>query len=199
MSQEEPRFDFQTVIQPADAAPRGDAATVTPTVILILSSAIFSFIGAWRTAAVVLCDLASTAYYIGGIVESQIGAAAPWFIFAVMVFSYAVRSVYIESCSMFVRGGVYRVVREAMGHGMAKVSVSALLFDYVLTGPISAVSAGHYLVRLLNALLVHFGVHHTIHERLGAAGIAVAVVPVFLPRSTLARNSPRRAPRHSRS
>ena len=31
----------------------------------------------------------------------------PWFILAVMVFSYAVRSVYIESCSLFVRGGVY--------------------------------------------------------------------------------------------
>ena len=87
--------------------------------VLVLSGVMFTFIGAWSTAAVVLCDLASTAYYIGGIVEAQIGRAAPWFIMAVMVFSYAVRSVYIESCSMFVRGGVYRVVKEAMGprHG----------------------------------------------------------------------------------
>jgi hypothetical protein len=69
--------------------------------VLILASAMFTFIAAWRTAAVVLCDLGSTAYYIGGIVESQIGKAAPWFILAVMLFSYAVRSVYIESCSMF--------------------------------------------------------------------------------------------------
>jgi amino acid transporter len=45
---------------------------------------------------------------------------------------------------VFVRG-VYRVVKEAMGGTLAKVSVSALLFDYVLTGPISAVSAGQYL------------------------------------------------------
>ena len=36
----------------------------------------FKFISYWRIAAVVLCDMASTAYYIGGIVESQIGAAA---------------------------------------------------------------------------------------------------------------------------
>ena len=43
---------------------------------------------------------------------------------------------------MFVRGGVYRVVKEAMGGTLAKLSVSALLFDYVLTGPISGVSAG---------------------------------------------------------
>ena len=62
-----------------------------------------------------------------------------------MLFSYAVRSIYIESSSMFVRGGVYKVVKEAMGGNLAKLSVSALLFDYVLTGPISAVSAGQYL------------------------------------------------------
>src|ERR1700688_3337830 len=109
--------------------------------VLIVSSVMLTFISYWRTAAVVLCDLASTAYYIGGIVEQSIGPAVPWFILAVMLFSYAVRSVYIESCSLFVRGGVYRVVREALGPFMAKLSVSALMFDYILTGPISGDSA----------------------------------------------------------
>jgi amino acid transporter len=106
----------------------------------------FTFISYWRTAAVVLCDLASTVYYIGGVVESSIGPAAPWFILGVMVFSYFVRMVYIESCSLFVRGGVYRVVKEAMGGFLAKLSVSALMFDYVLTGPTSGVSAGQYVM-----------------------------------------------------
>ena len=119
-----------------------------PAQVLIVSSVMFSFISYWRTAAVVLCDLASTVYYIGGIVENAIGPAAPWFILAVMVFSYAVRSVYIESCSLFVRGGVYRVVKEAMGGFLAKLSVSALMFDYVLTGPTSGVSAGQYIMGL---------------------------------------------------
>src|SRR5438067_3519870 len=116
--------------------------------IIIVGSVAFTFISYWRTAAVVLCDLGSTAYYIGGIVEQAIGPAAPWFILAVMVFSYAVRSVYIESCSLFIRGGVYRVVREALGRFFAKIAVSALIFDYLLTGPISGVSAGQYLVGL---------------------------------------------------
>ena len=161
MSLQELRSGPDGVPPPGGHAATGSAAgaLAAPTRVLIVSSAMLAFIGAWPTAAVVLCDLASTAYYIGGVVESQIGKAAPWFILAVMLFSYAVRSVYIESCSMFVRGGVYRVVKEAMGHGMAKVSVSALMFDYVLTGPISAVSAGHYLVRLFNAFLRHFQVH----------------------------------------
>jgi amino acid transporter len=119
-----------------------------PAQVIIVSSVMFTFISYWRTAAVVLCDLASTAYYIGGIVEQAIGRAAPWFILAVMCFSYAVRWVYIESCTLFVRGGVYRIVREALGRGPAKVAVSALMFDYVLTGPISGVSAGQYIVGL---------------------------------------------------
>jgi amino acid transporter len=118
------------------------------TVVIVLGGAMLAFISSWRVAAVVLCDLASTAYYIGGIVEQAIGSAAPWFILAVMLFSYAVRAVYIESSAMFVRGGVYRVVKEAMGGLMAKISVSALMFDFVLTGPISAVSAGQYIMGL---------------------------------------------------
>jgi amino acid transporter len=94
---------------------------------------------------------------VGGDAENVIGKSAPWFVLAVMLFSYAVRSIYIESSSMFVRGGVYRVVKEAMGGSLAKLSVSALLFDYVLTGPISAVSAGQYLVGFVADLSTRLG------------------------------------------
>ena len=118
-----------------------------------------SFISFWRAAAIVLSDLGSSAYYVGGIAETAIGKSAPWFILGIMLFSYAVRAVYIESCSMFVRGGVYRVVREAMGATLAKFSVSALMFDYVLTGPISGVSAGLYLAALLNESIDYFHLH----------------------------------------
>jgi amino acid transporter len=91
-------------------------------------------------------------FYVGGIAEQAIGESAPWFVLAVMFFSFAVRSIYMESCSMFVRGGVYVVVRDALGPMMAKLSVSALVVDYILTGPISVVSAGQYLGRLLNEI-----------------------------------------------
>src|SRR3954453_17084106 len=121
--------------------------------VIIVGSVMFSFISYWKTAAVVLCDLGSTAYYIGGIVETAVGPAAPWYILAVMLFSYVVRSVYIESCSLFIRGGVYRVVKEALGRFCAKLAVSALIFDYLLTGPISGVSAGHYLMGLVLDML----------------------------------------------
>src|SRR6202050_4286418 len=117
--------------------------------VIVVTTALLTFISFWRAAAIVLNDLASSAYYAGGIAERAVGKTAPWFILGVMLLSYSVRSVYIESCSMFARGGVYRVVKEAMGGTIAKISVSALLFDYVLTGPISGVSAGQYLAGFL--------------------------------------------------
>jgi len=120
--------------------------------VVVATTVMLSFISFWRAAAIVLSDLASSAYYVGGIAEGAIGKAAPWFILAIMLFSYAVRAIYIESCSMFVRGGVYKVVHEALGGTLAKFSVSALMFDYVLTGPISAVSAGLYIAGLINDL-----------------------------------------------
>jgi amino acid transporter len=124
--------------------------------VLIASTAMLAFISFWRAAAVVLNDMGSSAFYAGAIAEHFIGKTAPWFILAIMVLSFAVRSLYIESCSMFVRGGVYRVVKEAMGATLAKFSVSALMFDYILTGPISGVSAGLYLVGLINEVLAYF-------------------------------------------
>src|SRR5437660_11386071 len=125
--------------------------------VVVATTVALSFISFWRAAAIVLSALASSAFYAGGIAEHAVGKSAPWFILGVMLFSFAVRSVYMESCSMFVRGGVYIVVRDAMGPFLARLSVSALIFDYILTGPISGVSAGQYLGRLLNefAELLH--------------------------------------------
>jgi len=118
--------------------------------IVVATSVMLTFISYWRAAAIVLNDLGSSAFYAAGIAEQAVGKSAPWFILAVMLFSFAVRAVYVESCSMFVRGGVYRVVKEALGGTLAKVSVSALMFDYILTGPISGVSAGQYIAGLIN-------------------------------------------------
>jgi amino acid transporter len=117
-----------------------------------------TFISFWRAAAIVLNDLGSSAFYAVGIAEEAVGKAAPWFILGVMCFAVSVRMVYVESCSMFTRGGVYRNVKEALGPTFAKISVSALMFDYILTGPISGVSAGHYVSGLVNELID--GAHH---------------------------------------
>src|SRR5271156_2873569 len=108
--------------------------------LIVASSVMLTFISFWRAAAIVLCDLGSSAFYAGGIAEEAVGKAAPWFILGVMLFSFAVRAVYL-------------VVKEALGGTFAKLSVSALMFDYILTGPISGVSAGQYITGLLNEII----------------------------------------------
>lgn len=147
--------------------------------VLVATTAMLVFISFWRAAAVVLNDMGSSAFYAGAIAEHFVGKTAPWFVLAIMLLSFAVRSVYIESCSMFVRGGVYRVVKEAMGGTLAKFSVSALMFDYILTGPISGVSAGLYLVGLLNELLRHAHFSFLLPINLTAALFAALVTIYF--------------------
>ncbi len=149
------------------------------TKVVVASTVMLSFISFWRAAAIVLNDLGSTVYYVGGIAEQAIGRSAPWFILGVMLFSFAVRSVYMESSSMFVRGGVYVVIRDAMGSFVARLSVSALLFDYILTGPISSVSAGQYLGRLINEAAASMGVDVRIPPEMFAVMFALAVTIYF--------------------
>lgn len=126
--------------------------------VVVATTVALSFISYWRGAAIVLSDLASSMFYAGSIAEQAIGPSAAWYVLAVMLFSFAVRSVYMESCGMFVRGGVYIVVKDSMGPILARFSVSSLVFDYVLTGPISVVAAGQYLSGLANEIVVDL--HH---------------------------------------
>lgn len=147
--------------------------------VLVATTAMLTFISFWQASAIVLNDLASSAFYAGGIAEHAIGPSAPWFILAVMLFAYAVSQMYVESCSMFVRGGVYRVVKEAMGGTLAKFSVSALMFDYILTGPISGVSAGQYLAGFINDLFSYVHINFSVQTNSTAAVFAIAVTLYF--------------------
>ena len=147
--------------------------------VVVATTVALAFISFWRAASIVLSDLASSAFYAGGIADHAVGASAAWFVLGIMLFSFAVRSVYLESSSMFVRGGVYVVVRDAMGPFIARISVSSLLFDYILTGPISVVSAGQYVAGLLNEVsaLVHSAFH--ISPNWFSAGFAMLVTVYF--------------------
>jgi len=146
---------------------------------IVLSSVMFVFISFWRAAAIVVGDLGSTAYYIGGIAEQFVGEVAPYFILCVMLFSFAVSGLYMESSPLFVRGGVYRVVKFALGNIISKIAVSALVFDYVLTGPISSVSAGHYFVGLINDTFSHLNINISLNKNLFAMFVAIVIVAYF--------------------
>ena len=66
--------------------------------VVVATTIALTFISFWRAAAVVLNDMASTMFYIGGITEQAIGKPAPEGM--VMLFSFAVRSVWrAAACS----------------------------------------------------------------------------------------------------
>ena len=159
--------------------------------LVVASSVMLTFISFWRAAAVVLNDLGSSAFYAGGIAEEAVGKSAPWFILGVMLFSFAVRAVYVESCSMFTRGGVYRVVKEALGGTFAKLSVSALMFDYILTGPISGVSAGQYITGLLNELMTVAAAHNWLPGAMLSGHHAAPQLPMNLTVGRVCRHRDR--------
>ena len=125
--------------------------------VVVITTAMLTFIPFWKAAAIVLCDFGSSAFYAGGIAMRAFGPAFPWYILAVMLFAGLLLMLELEACSLFVRGGAYKIVREGLGDRMAKLAASALVFDFLLTGPISAVTAGHYLVGLVNSFLAQFG------------------------------------------
>lgn len=147
--------------------------------VVVITTVMLSFISYWRAAAVVVSDIGSSAFYALGIAEKAVGPSAPWFILFVMLFAYGIRAVYIESSSMFVRGGSYRVVRRTLGSKFAKLAVSALVFDYLITAPISAVSAGQYLEGLVNSLLHSSGSSFQIPPNWLAVGSAVLIELYF--------------------
>ncbi|MGH9525337.1 MAG: APC family permease [Terriglobales bacterium] len=147
--------------------------------VFVATTVMLAFISYWRAAAVVLSDLASSAFYAPGIAEAAIGKSAAWFILAVMLFSYGVRALYIESSTMFVRGGVYRVVKSAMGSTLAKIAVSALMFDFLLTGPISAVAAGQYVAGFVQNFTARIGHPWNVRPDAFSVFFALAVTAYF--------------------
>src|SRR5260370_24504407 len=78
-----------------------------------------------------------------------------------------------------------------MGGCLAKLSVSALMFDYVLTGPISGVSAGQYIIGLgLEAAANIGGVDigegtRQASKRWGSVPIACAITLYFFRQNLL--------------
>jgi amino acid transporter len=161
-----------------------NSKTATTAKVVVATTVALTFISYWRGAAIVLSDLASSMFYAGGIAEQSIGLSAAWYVLAVMIFSFAVRSVYVESCGMFVRGGVYVVVKDTMGPIMARFSVSAIVFDYILTGPISCVSAGLYLAYLIKEVLAMMHMNVAINDNYFAAFFGV-VVTIYFWRSNI--------------
>ena len=70
-----------------EITPRSGDEHVRAVRVVVATTVLLTFISFWRAAAIVLNDMGSTAFYIGGIVEQALGKSAPWFILGIMLFS----------------------------------------------------------------------------------------------------------------
>jgi magnesium transporter len=111
-----------------------------------------SYVSVWRAAARALVDLGSSAFFAGGVAWAAIGSSAPWYVFVALLVGIALRAVDIEARALFVPGGLYGSVRDALGRGPAKAAVSALFVERLMLAPLAAVVAGHYAAALFAAV-----------------------------------------------
>ena len=137
--------------------------------VVVLTTAMLTFITFWKAAAIVLCDFGSSAFYAGSIAMKAVGPAFPWYILAIMIFAGPILLMYMEACSMFTRGGIFPVVKAGLGENAAKAATAAILFDFMLTGPISGISAGQYLAGLINSIFEALN----LDMQLGANGFSI--------------------------
>src|SRR3989440_7969098 len=95
--------------------PSAQEGSSNATRVVVASTVMLSFISFWRGAAIVLSDLASSAFYAGGIAEGALGRSAPWFVLAVILFSFSVPSLFMGNRRIYVRGGGFVGVGGALG------------------------------------------------------------------------------------
>jgi len=96
--------------------------------------------------ALLLLELGSIGLFAGGVAERTLGASAPWFLLAVVLLGWAVRTVDLENSALFIPGGVYGAAKHALGRRAARVAASTVIVEHLLFGALAASAAGHSLV-----------------------------------------------------
>jgi magnesium transporter len=147
-----------------------------PVRVVLATATFFSFISSGRGAALVLVELGGAAFFASGAAEQSLGPSAPWFVLAAVLLGGALRAVDLESCALFLPGGLYGAVREAFGKRTAKLAASALLVEHLVLGALAASVAGHYVAAIGRALL---GVSQ-IRSQIATADVSTVVAVCLL-------------------
>ena len=117
------------------------------------TTTLLSFISLGRGAALAVVELGGAAAFASGVAERALGPSAPWFVLSAVLLGIVIRAVDLESCALFLSGGLYGIVKEALGKPAARLAASALLVEHLLLGAIAASVAGHYVAAVGTVLL----------------------------------------------
>jgi magnesium transporter len=119
--------------------------------VVLATRTLLAFTPTWRAAALALAEFGALAFFASGTAEAAIGPSAPWFVLVAVLVGAFVRTVDVEARGLFVRGGLYGLVRQPLGESAGRVAMSALLVERVLFGALAAAVAGRHMVGVLRA------------------------------------------------
>jgi magnesium transporter len=125
--------------------PRSPSRPKTPIRVVLATTTLLSFISSGRGAALALVELGGAVFFASGVAERALGPSAPWFVLAAVLLGLVLRAIDLESCALFVPGGLYGTVKEALGQRASKLAGSALLVEYLLLGSLAATVTGQYV------------------------------------------------------
>src|SRR5512138_273659 len=103
--------------------------------------------GVRDSSALAIVELGTVGVFAAGVASGVAGDAAPWYALAAVLLGLAIRAVDLESCALFLPGGLYGTAREAFGDRASTLAASTLLVDYAIAGALAASAAGHALTR----------------------------------------------------
>ena len=125
-------------------APRQSPSS-SPVRVVLATTTLIAFVSSWRAAALTLVEIGGVAFFASGAAERALGEGAAWFVLFAVLAGIVLRAIDLESCALFLPGGLYGTVREALGTRAARVAAAAQLVDHLLLGALAAVVAGHYV------------------------------------------------------
>jgi magnesium transporter len=146
--------------------------------VVLASGTLVSYVSVWRAAARALGEPGCVAFFVGGVAWASIGSAAPWYVLAAVLIGAAVRAVDVEARALFVPGGLYGSVKDALGRVPAKIAASALIVERVMLGPLAAVVAGHYVAALVPMPSAQLPGGRPLTGNDGPVAIAVALLAI---------------------
>jgi len=138
--------------------------------VVITTTALRSWVSPSQATALALAGLGAVSVFAGGVAQRLVGPFAPWAVLGVVVAGFALRAVDLESCALFVPGGLYGLSKRAFGASAAAIGASTVLVDTVLLGALVTTAAGHS-VAAVGRLLPHVA---DSTQPLAGADVAVA-------------------------
>src|SRR5262245_45308368 len=108
---------------------------------VLVGTTLLSRISVGRGEALALVEVGTVAFFAAGIAERSLGPTAPLVLLAAVVLGLGLRAVDLETCALFVPGGLYGIVQHALGRSSATVAAAALLVQHLLFGALAASAA----------------------------------------------------------